>query len=67
MAVGLLEEYDLDVGRRRSVDLIRTSVSGAVMTIVLDDVPRRNALSRQMVTELLAAIDYNIEDFRIIM
>ena len=57
MAVGLLEEYDLDVGRRRSVDLIRTSVSGAVMTIVLDDVPRRNALSRQMVTELLAAID----------
>jgi len=39
------------------VDLIKVSASGGVLTITLDDVGRRNVLSRHMVLELLAAID----------
>ena len=39
------------------MDLIRTSVSSGVMTITLDNATRRNALSRQLVSELLEAIN----------
>lgn len=39
------------------MDLVRTELSNSVFTITLDDVPRRNALSHQLVEELLDAID----------
>ena len=43
--------------RADNVDLIRTSVSSAVMTITLDEDQRRNALSQVLVRKLLEAVE----------
>jgi methylglutaconyl-CoA hydratase len=37
--------------------LVETTINDSVMTITLNDEPRRNALSRQLLIELVAAID----------
>jgi len=47
------------------VPLVTTGVHGSVMTITLGDESRRNALSQQMMKELLEAIDVAESDARV--
>ncbi len=44
------------------MNLVETEITDGVMTITLADEPRRNALSRQLLSELVAAIDLVDQD-----